>query len=328
MFYFSTDREEGDLTGNPQHMGLEIKLPEHCSSGESVRLVDFDNDGKEEMLVICGNAGIFLLYTQGSSKGEWSLSNDCNTFGSLGDINDRFPSSPTHQDLNEFCSNLAEKDWGMSMNVCNKYEKKSEIPAAKTSGASIVDLNNDGFQDIVVAHTFGYLRFFYNSPPPDKLTNRYIMLDLGGEGLIQNHGIGVTFVLYSTDDNGELVKQFREVASYHHAIDMAGARESRVIFGLGKTLTPSKLIVRFPNRTETEIDLKKWRFSNPILRINDIKESDLPTSEPISSENRTDFLETNEEKNIDLFVYSGASEIRKISNVVVCIVTFFAYLML
>jgi hypothetical protein len=267
-FFFSTDREEGELLVQSKHEGLEIKFPAYCNEALSVRVVDFDNDGNEEIFVTCVNAGIFLLYTNGSSKYDWSLSDECNEMGSLGDINNRFQASPTFSDLKEFCNDEVTSNWKTANKVCEVYRRVGITPAAKASGVSIVDLNNDGFLDIVVVHSFGYLRFFYNIPSHAKSTNKHIIFDLSGNGLIKNNGLGITFILYCTDNNGKVVKQFREISRYPLGTDMAGATESRLIFGLGKKMSPKKLLLRFSDTTKREIDLSTWKFSEEIMNLN------------------------------------------------------------
>ena len=46
-----------------------------------MRVVDFNNDGVEEIFVICQNAGVFLLYTKGMFKRDWKLEEDCTEMG-------------------------------------------------------------------------------------------------------------------------------------------------------------------------------------------------------------------------------------------------------
>jgi hypothetical protein len=269
VFFFSTDRKEGELLIQSKHEGLELKFPSYCAEALSVKVVDFDNDGEEEIFVVCKNAGIFLFYTKGSSKSDWSLANGCNEMETLGVINDRFRASATHDDIWEFCNNQVMPNWRTAVNVCETYQRQGELTAAITSGVSIVDLNNDGFLDIAVAHSFGYLRFFYSTPSKEKATNKYIVFDLDKDGLIKNNGLGMTLVLYCTDNSGRVVKQFREISNYPLATDMVGASERRVIFGLGKQLSPKKMLLRFPNKTKKEIDLSNWKFSEEITNLND-----------------------------------------------------------
>ena len=259
VFYFSSDRNNGEFTGDPNKTNFEIELPPYCGGGLSVRVVDFNNDGVEEIFVICQNAGVFLLYTKGMFKRDWKLEEDCTE---MGDINDRFRVAPTHKDLVDFCANELQPDWNTAIDLCDKYQRTGELPTPNTSGASIYDLNNDGYLDVISTNTFGYLKFYYNNPHP---SNRHIMFDLGNN--IKHNAVGLTLILWCKNDQGGTVKQFREIAHYHHPIDRSGAQDDRVIFGLGTHLTPTKLELRFSNGTKKDIILSGWVFSNTIINL-------------------------------------------------------------
>ncbi len=269
QFYFSSERQNKLLTGDPNYIGLEIKLPNYCSTGLSVRVVDFDNDGKEEIFVVCENPGTFLVYSRGLAMTDWTLEKSCHE--SMGDINNRFRVIATHDDIIEFCQQYGQsRKWKTATTLCDEYKRKKDIPSAKTSGVSVYDLNNDGFLDIVSTHTFGYMKIFYNKPLKD---NRYIMFDLRGEKKIFKNGVGLTFILWCRNDDGEIVKQFRERVSYNHPIDMSGVQEDRIIFGLGMDQYPIKLIIRYPDKRRKEMILETWEFSQSIMNINEFVSS-------------------------------------------------------
>jgi len=275
VFYFSSDRiNDGALPGDPNYVGLELNLPEYCAKGISVRVIDLDNDGTEEIFVICENAGTFLIYSKGLTKTSWTLDNGCNDMDAMGDISNRFLASPTYEDLNDFCENQMTPNWKTAFEVCKKYTESGKIPAAKTSGATIVDLNNDGLLDIVVSHSFGYLRFFYNTPSFQTSLNRHIIIEFGA---IKSKGLGASLVLHCADNDGRLVTQFRELSAFYHAKDTSGTNEGRIVFGLGQKLTPEKLIIRWPWPIQRirEIDLSDWEPSQgKILSIRDIDAHD------------------------------------------------------
>ena len=90
VFYFSSDRPVGALPVGDNYVGAEIYFPQHCISGASVRVLDLDNDGKEDILVMCEDeVATVLLYTRtGEEKDSWTLDNQCNTQGALGDLVD------------------------------------------------------------------------------------------------------------------------------------------------------------------------------------------------------------------------------------------------
>ncbi len=277
-FYFSSDQpEEGySVLGNPNYVGFKVEFPSYCGSAISLRVTDLDNDGHDEIFVICENAGIFLIYTRAKSgsvslspsqyKTSWTLENGCNNNDSLGAINDRFLASPTRQDLDKLCNMPLIEDWASARKICNDYHRNGgQIRAAKTSGVSIVDIDNDGFSDVVVAHSFGYLRFFYNTPSSVSSSNRYISFDLSNA---ESNGIGVTLILYSTeekikseDKEPKVVKQFRSITSYLHGTDRHSSKDAKITFGLGETLQPFKLEVRWPGKQIVEVmDLTQWEF--------------------------------------------------------------------
>ena len=50
VFYFSTDRSVRTLPFGNQYKGTEVYLPRNCY-GKALRILDLDNDGKEELLI-------------------------------------------------------------------------------------------------------------------------------------------------------------------------------------------------------------------------------------------------------------------------------------
>ena len=275
-FYFSTDRVSATeaVVGNPNYIGHTIEFPKYCGAAISLSVLDFDNDGNEEIFVACENAGTFLLYTRDESndnhdsnpayKSSWTLNNGCNGRLSLGSINNRFLASPTESDLDELCKQDLVKDWDTATEICQQYQRAGKPASAKTSGISIIDLNNDGFLDIVTSHTFGYMRFFYNTHQGTSPKNRYISFDLADE---VSNGIGVTLILHCIDNSsGKVLKQFREITSFLHGMDKHSTKDSKIIFGLGQNLNPLKLVIRWPNKMidkdrVQELELGGWQFS-------------------------------------------------------------------
>ena len=91
VFYFSSDRPAGVLPFGGQWIGAEIYLPQHCRA-KALRVVDLDNDGREEILVGCMDPGTFLVYTRGTKKDDWTLldsgcDNDGDEEETMGDLN-------------------------------------------------------------------------------------------------------------------------------------------------------------------------------------------------------------------------------------------------
>jgi hypothetical protein len=167
-FYFSTDRSPGVLPIDPSYIGAVINIP--CFA-ESFRLIDLNNDGIEEIFVMCRQAATFLVYTKGETKSDWTLDNGCNHRNALGDIVDYSLGSFTVEDIVEMCNSDDKNDWLRLADVCKEWEEQNTLPAFNTAGISTVDLNNDGFIDAVVTYDMGYIRFFHNVPSKDARTN-------------------------------------------------------------------------------------------------------------------------------------------------------------
>ena len=137
-------------------------------------------------------------------------------------------------------------------------EKNSKEPNVETKGISVVDINNDGFMDIVVSYGFGYTRFYHNVPSLRSRNNRYISILLkGAKGVTNEYGIGSTITLYSKENNMSVSRQFKEVSSHLHSSDKYGNNDPRIMFGLGRR-SPTWIIVRWPNGDIQKRELGSW----------------------------------------------------------------------
>ncbi len=277
-FFFSSDRKRGALPESSADIGLEIKLPTYCEAGISLQLVDIDNDGKEELLVKCTNVGVYLLYSRGLSKLSWTLNNGCNGKAALGDMSNRFNELPTVAEMKEFCQQFAnQQSWGMKDKICDNFNDDERRDFTKSDGLSIVDVNNDGFRDIVSITDFGHLRFYINTPTATTRNNKFISFRLIGDMIgsgCNYYGIGATLILFSQNKSTKSIyKQFREISSAQHHTDFYGSKDDRIVFGLGKRLQPKKLIVRWPTGFKQLIKLHDWSFSKKLspIDISDIK---------------------------------------------------------
>jgi hypothetical protein len=263
VFFFSSERPRGFLPDSSEYIGLEIKLPAYCQTARGVQIVDFDNDGKEEILVSCQNAGVFFLYTKGPSKRSWTLQNGCNDKGNLGDINNRYLALPSTSAMKDFCIKFSPKKryWKLANKLCDEYNQTGR-KSTQLQGLVIADINNDGFKDIISLHNFGYLRFFFNKPSISASKNGFICFRLVGD-LHKSHnqyGIGATVILHTLDKNtNEVVKQFREISSFSHNTDMYASKDDRIIFGLGQNLIPKLVEVKWSKGSTQMLRLHGWR---------------------------------------------------------------------
>ena len=273
VFFFSTDRESGQMPDNAKYIGLEIALPSYCQSARSVQIVDFDNDGKEELLISCLNVGTYLLYSRGVDKKDWKLQNGCNGKDALGDLNNRFLAMPTDEELIEFCGKVHSDTnlfWDTAEYVCEDYERTNRISNTKSDGMTIVDINNDGFKDIITTNSFGHVRFFYNTPSPVNSNNKFISFRLVGDlkTNINYYAVGTTLILESMDSKSNgIVRQFREFSSIQHHNDIYSGKDDRIIFGLGQNLIPNRIIVRWPSGFIQHLQVDAWEFTNHLEPI-------------------------------------------------------------
>jgi hypothetical protein len=262
VFYFSKDRPNGTLPTTNQYIGHEIVFPSFCGIAEGVRVVDLDNDGVEEILVMCRYAPTYLLYSMGKNHRSWTLDNGCNTNGGLGPIGDRKRITYTNSEFSSLCASGANGDKSKKK-LCADV-KKGKIPRTLFSGICLVDLNNDGYLDVVTTYDYGLTRFFESVP---KTNNKFIAFKLVGDKIsVNEYGIGATVILVSKMKN-DFVSQFREISSYQHTSDKYGCKEDRIIFGLGQDLVPTRLDVTWPNGVKQQVSLKDWQFQKYLKPI-------------------------------------------------------------
>ncbi|GFH53370.1 hypothetical protein CTEN210_09846 [Chaetoceros tenuissimus] len=258
-FYFSSDREKGELPVNDKK-GLVVKLPDYCGAGLSVRIVDIDNDSKVEVLIFCKNPGAFVIYREGMNAKQWILHKACNDNSSLGDMNDI---SLAYGDFNALfadkdCSAIAEETF---RNYCLDYQENGNTYQIGATGLAMVDIDNDGFTDVVVSNQVGYLRFFQNNPSSLKKDNKFIKFKVKGNGSTSNvYGIGATVILFAKA-NGRISSQVREISHHQHVSDNTGSGDDRITFGLAKNLKPMRVQIVWPNKKKQILSIKDWSFS-------------------------------------------------------------------
>ena len=301
-FFYSSDRPKGALPDDIAYLTSTIKIP--CIA-ESIRVLDIDNDGVEEILIMCRQAANFILYIKNEIKGEWVIEPDCNGLGSMGDLVDTSRTTFTEEDYKDAC-NQNSKEWDGFDKACRYLN--NEIPKIKpeTAGVSIVDLNNDGLLDAVVTYDVGYTRYFHNLPNEDEKKNMFVVFQLIGGGRLNKYGIGATLILFTKNKKKEEFTQIREVSSYQHTTDKYGNKDDRIIFGLGKEKEknlPYRLRVKWPDGTlqvirefEENVDYTKWGVikvravvstNRPLTRTPTKTLTNNPTRTPTKTPTRT-----------------------------------------
>lgn len=261
LFYYSSDRSAGELPSynknNGESWSEEVHVP--CSTvAVAIRWVDLDNSGVKVMVLFCKKPGEVFVYKRESSS-SWSLSN----FWQLGDLTDPSLAGVTSEDLLEVCP---QDDYPGSFNAyCEAFLSRGIVKDSQFRFASFVDLDNDGYLDVVTAHKVGYQRFFMNTLSPK---NKFIRIELICTES-NEHAIGATLLFEASGLN----MQFHEVSSYGDGFDGYGTIDDRLVFGLGVDAVPLSLTVRWPTKREETFDLSRIspshisNYSNPITIV-------------------------------------------------------------
>ena len=239
----------------------EMNVP--CSkTAFAIRAADIDNDGKLELIIMCDTPGeLFVLSLQNPKS--WMIED-----WPLGDLQRTTGWKPEPRDIELACDGREGREgysdyWGT---VCSK----SSVPTPRMYGFQLIDLNNDGFLDAVLASGIGYQRFFLNNPEASK-GNRFIRVEL--KSTVSNvHSIGTTLIFEASG----LEPQLREITSFGYGNSIGGGVDDRIVFGLGQNAEPVSLTVRWPSMKETVISLTGLglghisNYSNPIIVTEDI----------------------------------------------------------
>jgi len=260
VFYYSSDRIAGQMPLYNEDLGQsgssEMNVP--CSTNAmAVRAADIDNNGKLELIIMCSVPGeIFVLSLQRPMS--WKLED-----WALGDLQKSTGWNPEPRDIELACDGKESREgysnyWGKE--VCSK-----STPMQRMYGFQLIDLNNDGFLDAVLASSVGYQRFFLNSPGAAK-GNRFIRVEL--KNTVSNmYSIGATIIFRASG----LEPQLREISSFGYGNARSGGIDDRIVFGLGQNAEPVSLTVRWPSLKENFIDLTSLdlahisNYSNPII---------------------------------------------------------------
>jgi len=123
---------------------------------------------------------------------------------------------------------------------------------------SSIDYNNDGFMDVTfVSSKYPYLYQLTNIFPTRCTAPNYLTIVPQADGTIVNkYGIGSLIRLEVFNRNTDKFEEFfKSVSSYSHATSSrGGASDYRIVFGLGSNYMPTRLIIKWPDGTETSIN--------------------------------------------------------------------------
>lgn len=195
---------------------------------------DFDLDGTLDLFILCRYTGVFLTQEE---DGSW-----VRMPGDYGELND-----PARK----------EEDDGWLETCCADYENcyaTNEIAAYhlvdlclalngrnagnRWYGVTAVDLNNDGFVDLMPCNTI--CRAFLNA---GHTRNSYIAFRLAGTAS-NEYGIGATVLLSWRPQPGAAAQlQLRELNSASSGSNLFSSEDHRLVFGLGPSGVPLRVEV-------------------------------------------------------------------------------------
>jgi len=255
LLYLSSDRPNGELPLRDNY-SLMKRWPETCDA-LGIRVVDFDLDGKEEVLIVCREPGTHVMFR--IEDGKFEVQEEAVEF-----LNDENLTRTTEEQFNQVCSSYMDGTPEEDVSVCfdeicfdNECTEYLGLDWSKgTSGLAIVDLNNDGYMDIVLTQTDANMAILRNKPP--DILNKYVAFVL--HGTISNYyGIGATVLLEASNMETNRI-QLREISSVQHVADKRGTKDDRIVFGLGVHGIPETLTIRWPapHHSEQILDLRNW----------------------------------------------------------------------
>mmetsp|Transcript_47401 Transcript_47401/g.92480 ORF Transcript_47401/g.92480 Transcript_47401/m.92480 type:complete len:785 (-) Transcript_47401:88-2442(-) len=257
-FLYSTKAHEP--LGRKRSKNAIVTIPSDCTPRHSIRAADFDLDGTLDLFVLCseGTHKIFIQTPSGSWHPKLAADGDVDStqnFASTKAWWEECCSRGNDQCMASFPTEQRPRD------VMCREDGTATLPRTiEFQGVSVFDYNNDGFFDIFLAHRFGVNTFFENT---GTAGNKYIAFKL--KGTVSNtEAIGATVLLtWKKGESSKEMYQLREHSAQNFEADPFGARESRIIFGLGSTGVPLKVEVRWPSGQRTTLSDKILKDNEP-----------------------------------------------------------------
>jgi len=245
-FYYSSDRKQGQL---PSKISDQVTWNVKDCDGGALRAADLDNDGAQELLVLCSTEDpkkgpAHRLYSRWGDTKSWKMESQ----SWLGSIVDESLVHPTDGQLKKLCEDKDSTRKGYLHKMCDEfhgiYVAGGHLKKARAMGLSVVDFNNDGYLDVSIAYDTGKLLMLQNA---FQHKHKFIAVRLMGRDS-NDYGIGSTVVLKAKGIKYEGGTQLREVYSASHETDWLGTKDDRMIFGLGEDGVPESIEVRWPGK--------------------------------------------------------------------------------
>eukprot|EP00927_Polykrikos_kofoidii_P004586 TRINITY_DN1180_c0_g2_i2.p1 TRINITY_DN1180_c0_g2~~TRINITY_DN1180_c0_g2_i2.p1 ORF type:complete len:694 (+),score=80.45 TRINITY_DN1180_c0_g2_i2:76-2157(+) len=270
IFHLSSKRGTGTLPVGNTTDRLDWSRSE-CSA-RGFRVGDLNLDGRQDIVVMCNQAGAHLVYLHEIAH-NW-VKREGN-----GDLNSVSLAGLKAELLPEGCA--LETRPVYLRGFCESLQNGSPLALPTPYGISLVDWNNDGFLDIILTHDVGSMMMLKNNFFEAAGNKRFIAFRLVGNES-NAYGIGATVLLTARGMNmkKETTVQLREVYSASHDTDWWGTRDDRLIFGLGKTGVPITLTVRWPGKSKYEQVIEGEEAF--IAHVNNMK-SPMIITEPVPS---------------------------------------------
>lgn len=296
LFHLSSARQQRchNVTEENEHLKCLLTLGpadaslhlETCgiSGAVSIRFADFNLDGRLDMLAVCKDPGLHSIYEQ-MPDGEWREMQTPRgkpmEFGALNALDLMLGGD-------DFCKDVpvAKKSGGLPNNclarfspeecanvryrhqwlICNLRHKFPHTPNATALGATVADIDNDGFVDVIVGYRLGAMLMLRNTLAGPRTKFLAVRLDKSAGAPMAVGAIVKLTASRMGPHLNETTTQVRVLSSLSHETDAEGGNEDRLIFGLGRRGRPKTLSVMWPHCCEETVIMGRkanlWKWLN------------------------------------------------------------------